>query len=92
MPDRTYGTPVGVAGGPSEKPSGAGDRKKAKPATDAQVHAAVKAADDAWRHGREAKPRTSDSARASSASAAAQAPNKGIWRVEQELKKAEKGE
>lgn len=53
---KVYGTPVGITGGPSEKASSASDRAVAKPATDTQVHSAVKAA-DAWRTGREAPPR-----------------------------------
>jgi len=38
---RVYGTPVGIAGGPSEKPSSSQGRQKARPASDAQVKAAV---------------------------------------------------
>lgn len=57
---KVYGTPVGIPGGGSEKASTATDRKAAKPATDAQVHAAVKAAkSDPWREGREAPARSS---------------------------------
>jgi hypothetical protein len=57
---KVYGTPIGVAGGPSETPSTAKDRKVAKPATDQQVHEVVKAAKaDPWREGRVAPPRTS---------------------------------
>lgn len=55
---KVYGTPIGEAGGPSEKPSKATDRKVAQPATDRQVHSAVKAA-DTWRTGREAPARSS---------------------------------
>jgi len=55
---KVYGTPIGEAGGASEKPSKATDRKVAQPATDSQVHSAVKAA-DAWRTGREAPARSS---------------------------------
>jgi hypothetical protein len=54
---RVYGTPVGIAGGPSEKPSQSTDRKAVKPATDTQVHETIKA-DAAYRHGREAPPRS----------------------------------
>jgi len=55
---KVYGTPIGVAGGPSERPSNSADRKVAKPATDTQVHEAVKAAkSDPWRDGREAPKR-----------------------------------
>lgn len=50
---KVYGSPVGA-----EKPSTATDRKVAKPATDEQVHSAVKAA-DSWRTGREAPARSS---------------------------------
>jgi hypothetical protein len=57
---KVYGTPVGVPGGPSEKASTATDRKVPKPATDSQVHEAVKAAkSDPWRDGREAPARSS---------------------------------
>lgn len=57
---KVYGTPTGVAGGPSEKASSATDRKVAKPATDTQVHQAVKAAkSDPWHEGREAPARSS---------------------------------
>lgn len=50
---RVYGTPTGA-----EKPSQATDRKAAKPATDRQVHEAVKGAkSDPWHAGREAPPR-----------------------------------
>jgi hypothetical protein len=59
--ERIYGTPVGVAGGPSEKPSKAANRKVAKPASDSQVHQAlkdVKASDAAWVKGREAPARS----------------------------------
>lgn len=59
--ERVYGTPVGVAGGPSEKPSQAPDRKVAKSASDRQVHQALKdeqASSAAWRHGREAPVRS----------------------------------
>lgn len=57
--EKVYGTPIGIAGGPSEKPSTATDRKVAKAATDKQVHEAVKAAkSDPWRDGREAPKRT----------------------------------
>lgn len=37
---KTYGTPVGVAGGPSEKPSGA--RPKPRGASDSQVRDAMR--------------------------------------------------
>lgn len=39
-PPRQYGTPVGVAGGPSEQPSA--PRPKPQPATAAQAHAALR--------------------------------------------------
>ncbi len=73
--ERVYGTPVGVAGGPSEKPSKATDRKVAKPASDGQVHQALKkASDSAWVKGREA------SARTASPKAAGNAPPREDWK------------
>lgn len=74
---RVYGTPTGVAGGPSEKPSQTPDRNTAKSATDKQVHEnlkAAKASDAAWRQGREA------SARSSSPKAAGNAPPVEGWK------------
>lgn len=68
--ERVYGTPTGIAGGPSEKASKATDRKVAKPASDAQVHQALKdtrASDAAWAKGREAPARTSSSKAAGNA-------------------------
>ena len=52
---KVYGSPIG-----EEKASKATDRKVAKPATDSQVHEAVKAAKaDPWRSGKEAPARSS---------------------------------
>ncbi len=96
---KVYGTPIGVAGGPSEKPSTSTDRKVAKPATDSQVHEAVKAAkSDPWREGREAPARSSSAKAAGESSSMADEP-KGIIdalknrgkRIDTAVERAEKG-
>lgn len=94
---RVYGTPVGIAGGPSEKASQATDRKVAKPATDSQVHEAIKS-DAAYRHGREAPVRASSSKAAGNAPPASDEP-KGVIdalknrgkRIDRDVERAEKG-
>lgn len=89
---KVYGTPVGT-----ETPSTATDRKVAKPATDAQVHAAVKAS-DTYRTGREAPPRAS-SLKAAGPSSGISDADKGVVdqlknrgkRIDSAVEAAEKG-
>ncbi len=98
---RVYGTPVGVAGGPSEKPTRAEDRKSAKPASDSQVHQALKetqASDAAWRRGREAPARTASPKAAGTMPGARDAPSGPIdalknrgKRIDRAVESAEKG-
>lgn len=97
---KVYGTPVGIAGGPSEKASQAPDRKVAKPATDAQVHSVVKAAKaDPWREGREAPARSSSEKAAGPSDTTSDAP-KGIIdalknrgkRIDAAVERAQKGD
>lgn len=96
---KVYGTPIGIAGGPSEKPSTTNDRPVAKRATDTQVHEAVKAAkSDPWREGREAPARSSSPKAAGPSSSMSDAP-KGIIdalknrgkRIDAAVESAEKG-
>lgn len=89
---KVYGTPIGIAGGPSEKPSTSTDRKVAKPATDSQVHEAVKAAkSDPWREGREATPRSSSPKAAGPSSSTPKERKWGIPRIDIAVERAEKG-
>lgn len=98
--EKVYGTPIGIAGGPSEKPSTGTDRKVAKAATDTQVHEAVKAAkSDPWRDGHEAPARGSSEKAAGPSDTMSDEP-KGIIdalknrgkRIDKGVDQAQKGE
>lgn len=90
---KVYGSPLGP-----EKSTSASDRKVAKPASDEQVHAAVKAA-DSWRTGREAPARSASPKASGPADTAASDSPKNVVdalknrgkRIDSAVEAAEKG-